>query len=486
MNDDDPRRDTDDAPAPGQPDGPNSGDAATGTPGASGADDDATVSLKKTPNTPDQGVPDHRVPAASPLEDTTAGDTPAPERTTDPAADTTELGAVDGPGRADDHTDTDTDTEWIDTTADERHHPAGASSGWRGALLANPVRLVLAAVVVGALVMGVIALAVGLFDDSGSVGTSDIGESERIDDNDFARSVAGDCLDWPAGNPGQPVKVGCEQKHRFEVAGALDTSVFPGAEFGEKAPWPGDVRFGTIRDEQCPVIVGEYLAGRLDPHGRFSVGMMYPSQYQWDRGARALRCGLQETGPDGQPVAFSGRVADQNQSRVWPEGTCIGIDTDTRKATGFPVNCAEPHSFQATGIVDLAVRFGDKLSGKPWPNFRTQNDYLDGICPVQAERFVGGKAKLEATTLNVQWSVLEETSWLAGSRKVVCYLGLPDRRGGFATLVGDAKGGGDLLLINGKRPVPPPQAPPGRALPTPVPLPPGVSENPLEVPAPAG
>ena len=49
MNDDDPRRDTDDAPAPGQPDGPNSGDAATGTAGASGADDDATVSLKKTP-----------------------------------------------------------------------------------------------------------------------------------------------------------------------------------------------------------------------------------------------------------------------------------------------------------------------------------------------------------------------------------------------------------------------------------------------------
>ncbi|SKZ94805.1 Uncharacterised protein [Mycobacteroides abscessus subsp. abscessus] len=65
---------------------------------------------------------------------------------------------------------------------------------------------------------------------------------------------------------------------------------------------------------------------------------------------------------------------------------------------------------------------------------------------------------------------------------MVCYIGLPDR-GGFATLVGDAR---QTLLINGKLPAPPPQAPPGRVLPTPVPLPPGIQPNPEEVPAPAG
>ena len=52
------------------------------------------------------------------------------------------------------------------------------------------------------------------------------------------------------------------------------------------------------------------------------------------------------------------------------------------------------------------------------------------------------------------------------------------------TLVGDAKGG--ALLINGRAPVAPPEAPPGRALPTPVPLPPGIAPNPAEAPAPAG
>ena len=72
----------------------------------------------------------------------------------------------------------------------------------------------------------------------------------------------------------------------------------------------------------------------------------------------------------------------------------------------------------------------------------------------EAVRLNGGKAKLEATTLNTQWSVILEPSWLAGSRTAVCYLGLPDQ-GGFATLVGDAR---ETLLINGKLPVPPPQA----------------------------
>ncbi|MFT4397139.1 septum formation family protein [Gordonia lacunae] len=348
----------------------------------------------------------------------------------------------------------------------------------------NPVFVILGAIVVGALVAGGIAFAMGVFDDSGSVGGSNIGEGERLTENAFTKSVAGDCLDWPAGNPGQPVDVPCEQKHRFEVAGAIDTALIPGAEFGEDALWPGAERFATIRDEQCPVMVDQYLDGRLDPQGRFAVGMMYPSQAQWDKGARQLRCGVQENGADGAPVQFSGRVADQNQSYVWPEGTCVGIDTETRAPTGFAVNCAEPHAFQTTGIVDLSVRFGDRMSNKPWPPTGAQNSYLGSICPVQAERFVGGRKPLDATTLNVQWSVLSEPSWLAGSRKVVCYLGLPDKRGGFATLVGDAKGG--ALLINGRAPVAPPEAPPGRALPTPVPLPPGIAPNPDEAPAPAG
>ncbi|MFW0786272.1 septum formation family protein [Gordonia sp. CPCC 206044] len=360
--------------------------------------------------------------------------------------------------------------------------PAEGSESRVHSILAHPVRVVLAAVVIGAVVAGAVALAIGVFNDSGSVGGTDIGENERLAENAFTKSVTGDCLDWAAGNPGDPNKVTCDQKHRFEVAGPLDTAVLPGSEFGESAVWPGPERFGAIRDEQCAVIVDQYLDGRLDPQGRFSVGMMYPSQAQWEKGARELRCGLQQTGKDGEADQFTGRVADQDQSFHWDPGTCIGIDPATKKPTGMPVNCTEAHAFQTTGTVDLSHKFGDRLSGKPWPGVAAQNNYLQSICPVQADRFVGGKQKLDATTLNVQWSVLSEPSWLAGSRTAVCYLGLPDG-GGFATLVGDAR---STLLINGKLPVPPPAAPPGRALPTPVPLPPGVVPNPQEEPAPAG
>ena len=60
----------------------------------------------------------------------------------------------------------------------DHSHPADADApagGPRrpGAFARNPVFVVLGAIVVGALVAGGIAFAAGVFDDSGSVGTSD-------------------------------------------------------------------------------------------------------------------------------------------------------------------------------------------------------------------------------------------------------------------------------------------------------------------------
>ena len=382
-------------------------------------------------------------------------------------------------GDASSHPDGDLDPESESESESESAEPE--SRGW---LQRNAVRIGLVAVIVGALVASGVAVSTGVFNDRGSVGETDIGENDRLAENAFTQSGPGDCLTWPENKPGEPSKVACTDEHRFEVAGELNTAVFPGTEFGDSAARPGPERFGQIRDEQCPVIVNRYLGGRLDPDGRFSVGMMFPSEQQWGKGARELRCGLQVTGADGTPQLYSGKVADQDQSFQWPAGTCIGIDVQTRRVATPPtaVNCSEPHAFQTTGIVDLSQRFGDVNSGKPWPGEKAQNDYLATICPGQAERFAGGKQKLEATTLNTQWSVISEPRWLSGSRKVVCFLGLPDR-GGFATLVGDARG---TVLINGRLPQAPSKAPPGRALPTPVPLPPGVVPNPLETPAPVG
>ncbi|WP_298444687.1 septum formation family protein [Gordonia sp. (in: high G+C Gram-positive bacteria)] len=348
----------------------------------------------------------------------------------------------------------------------------------------SATRLVVAlvAVLVGAVAAGGVLFARGGFSDSAKLGDTVIGEGSSYTETDFTRSQAGDCLTWGDGAAGTPSKVDCADQHRFEVAGTVDTAQFPGSEFGPTAPWPGPERFAAIRDEQCGVIVDRYLGGGLDPQGRLAVGLMYPPKAQWERGARVLRCGIEQPGPNGAQELFAGRAADTDQSFAWPDGTCIGFDDATRKPTGEPVDCAEPHAFQTTGVVDLSQRFGSRDSGKPWPGVAAQNDYLKTICPNQTNRFFGGAKKFDNTTLNVQWSVISEVSWMTGSRRVVCYVAVPDR-GGFAKLVGDAR---QQVLVNGKLPVPPAQGPPGRALPTPVPLPPGYSPNGQEVPAPSG
>jgi len=341
---------------------------------------------------------------------------------------------------------------------------------------------VLVATLVGALVAGGVIFARGGFDDDGGLGDTGIGEGTSYEENDFTRSTAGDCLTWKLESPGNPKKVACTDPHRFEVAGEVDTAQFPGAEFGSTAPWPGAERFAEIRDENCPVIVTGYLGGGLDPQGRFATGLMYPSKAQWQRGARVLRCGIEQPGVNGTQEEFVGRVADADQSFAWPPGTCIGFDEKTRKPTTEVVNCAGPHAFQTTGIVDLGQKFGARNSGRAWPDEAEQNAYLKTICPTQTNRFFGGEKNFTKTTLNVQWSVISEVSWLTGSRKAVCYVALPDR-GGFAKLIGDAR---KELLINGKIPVPPEEGPPGRQLPTPVPVAPGYEPNPTEVPAPVG
>ncbi|GAA1879537.1 septum formation family protein [Williamsia serinedens] len=406
--------------------------------------------------------------------------------------------------------------------------------GW---LRSHPLRTVLGAVVLGALAAAAIVAAVGGFSDGGTIATSQIGDQERgPESNAFNRSTPGTCLTWPRDDPGRPTAIGCGGEHYFEVAGVVDASTITVAQFaaaqstaaqssatqssaapsatapssvassavrptsttpssagpsssvaptspafGDDAPWPTSAQFGALRAEFCPGQVNAYLQGRFDPDGRFSVGMLFPSKRQWDAGERTLRCGLQLTDSTGALVGFLGRVADQDQSLQWPAGTCIGIDLRTRQPTD-PVSCAEQHAFEVTAVVGLGQRFGAAGSGRPWPDTATQNQFLEGTCPQLTDTYLGGRQKFTDTTLNVQWSTLTEASWNAGSRTVVCYVGLPDQ-GGFATLVGSAKGN---LLINGRVPTPPPSEPPGRLNPTPVPLPQGISPNPTEVPAPIG
>ncbi len=377
-----------------------------------------------------------------------------------------------------------TDTDTPDAAAHDRSTPEmpHTTTPRFRSLRAHPLRTVLAAIVTGAIICGAIVLLTNADSDTGAVARTDIGAEDRGPaKNAFNQSVAGDCLTWPGGNPGRPSEIGCGGEHLFEVTGAIDTSLYPGRQFGKDAPWPGTEQFVTLREQNCPAQVRAYLNGRFDPNGRFSVGMMYPSRTQWDDGERTLRCGLQYADSAGELMPFLGRVADQDQALQWAPGTCIGINRQSRQPTD-PVDCAEQHAFQVTGLVDLGTRFGAGGSGRAWPNIARQNTYLAATCPGITNTFLGGRPAFTRTTLNVQWSTVGQVSWLAGTRTAVCYVGLPDK-GGFATLVGDAKG---AVLINGKVPAPPPAEPPGRLNPTPVPDAPGLAPNPTELPAPVG
>ena len=67
-----------------------------------------------------------------------------------------------------------------------------------------------------------------------------------------------------------------------------------------------------------------------------------------------MLCGLQLLGPDNQQVAYKGKVADVDQSKVWSAGTCLGIDSSTNQPTDIPVDCSAPHAMEVTGAVNLA------------------------------------------------------------------------------------------------------------------------------------
>ncbi|AZI59834.1 septum formation family protein [Rhodococcus qingshengii] len=344
--------------------------------------------------------------------------------------------------------------------------PQGAPA--KKTVSASRTRRVLAAVAVGAVVAAIATIAIsgGLNkDDSSSVSVSGGGPAATgsARDDAFTAAAAGDCLNWtPATESGgdrtDMSKVQCGSEHRFEVAGPLDLSVFPGAEFGPGSRYPGALRFAELRDEHCTPIVMSYLGSKFDPKGKFSVGLMFPSESGWASGERALRCGLQFSTTTGELQPFVGRVADQDQSNVWDVGTCIGIN---QNLPTDPVDCAKPHAYEVISVIDLGTQFPGAM-----PSVEDQDRYLEGVCTQASNEYLGSADALRDKTLTLFWDNISLESWLAGSRRVNCSIGKEVETGGFAAITGSAKGD---ILINGAAPVPPPAAPEGRSLPTPLP-----------------
>lgn len=283
----------------------------------------------------------------------------------------------------------------------------------------------------------------------------------------FAEAKTGYCLNWPDNSLDSAVIVDCKDDHRFEVSAALDMRTFPGSEYGPNAEPPTPERIRQITLEQCEPATRRYLGGKYDPNSRFSISLLWAGDKAWKHSdERRMLCGLQLKGPANQQLPVKGRVADLDQSKVWPAGTCLGIDPSTNQPNDTAVDCATPHAMEVVGTVNLAEQFPGGL-----PSDADQDAFIKEACNTMADAFLA-PVNLRDTTLTLIYSTVSLPGWSAGSRQVSCNVGATLGNGGWATLINNAKG---PLLINGQPPVPPPAIPEERLN---APLPPAPGDSP--------
>ncbi len=317
----------------------------------------------------------------------------------------------------------------------------------------------LLAVAVGAVVAALVTLSITGFRSSHGLEAHDPGSAKPPGRADaaFGTAKTGDCLTWTSAKTLDLNKVNCADKHLFEVTSDIDLSRYPGREFGPGSAFPDSLRFAELRDEHCAPAAAAYLGGRLDPRGRFVVGMVNPGEPGWRNGDRTIRCGLQLVSATGNATQQTvGRVRDSDQSRIFDPGTCIGINQNL--PTNEPVPCGQPHAYEVMSTVDLGTHF----NGGP-PANSDQDSFMQDECARAAGDYLGGQDALINKTLTIFWDNLDARSWLAGSHKLNCLVG-KGSQDGFSTITGSAKGD---VLIDGQAPVAPPNS--GRSTPAPLP-----------------
>ncbi len=309
----------------------------------------------------------------------------------------------------------------------------------------------LGGLIIAGLVTAIPAVGTGPGRLAGYIDSDPVPSTGARSNSAFSHATGGDCLTWPDGNPDAASIVKCTEDHRFEVAESLDMRTFPGSEYGPNAAPPSPARIQQITQEQCEAAVRQYMGTKFDPNSKFSVSLLWSGDRAWRQsGDRRMLCGLQQPGPNNQQAAFKGKVADIDQSKVWPAGTCLGIDSATNQPIDVPVDCASPHAMEVTGTVNLAEKFPTALPAEP-----EQDGFIKDSCTKLTDAYLA-PTKLRTTTLTLIYPTVSLPSWAAGSRGVACSIGATLGNGGWATLVNSAKG---PLLINGQPPVPPPDIP---------------------------
>jgi predicted heme/steroid binding protein len=353
---------------------------------------------------------------------------------------------------------TEHETVFLDEPADE---PSRAP--WWDSLQAASTRRALLLTALGGLLIAGLITALPRSDAGiGGLSAAAISLGPRGNDT-FEHAKSGDCLTWPERTPDAAELVGCSDDHRFEVAESVDMRTFPGSEYGPDAAPPSAARIQQISQEQCQAAVRRYLGARFDPNSKFTISMLWSGDKAWKQsGERRMLCGLQMPGPNNQQLAFQGKIADIDQSKVWSAGTCLGIDPTTNQPTDIPVDCAAPHAMEVTGSVNLAERFPEGLPPEP-----DQDAFIKDTCTKMTDAYLA-PIQLRSTTLTLIYSTVSLPSWAAGSHQVSCSIGATLGNGGWSTLINGAKG---PLMINGQPPIPPPDIPDERLNMPPIPMP---------------
>ncbi len=339
--------------------------------------------------------------------------------------------------------------------------PSAQVPWWQSLQAASTRRALLLTALGGLLIAGLItALPQG--DGGSGLTASSIALGPRGNDT-FNHAKSGNCLNWPDRTPDAAEIVDCKDEHRFEVAESVDMRTFPGSEYGPDAAPPSAARIQQISQEQCSAAVKRYLGARFDPNSRFTISMLWSGDKAWRQsGERRMLCGLQLPGANNQQLAFQGKVADVDQSKVWAAGTCLGIDPTTNQPTDIPVDCAAPHAMEVTGAVNLAEKYPAGLPPEP-----EQDTFIKDTCTQMTDAYLA-PVQLRSTTLTLIYSTISLPSWSAGSHQVSCSIGATLGNGGWSTLLNTAKG---PLMINGQPPIAPPDIPEERLNLPPIPIP---------------
>lgn len=306
------------------------------------------------------------------------------------------------------------------------------SNSWRSAAA---IRTSLVAALVGAVAVG----SYGLASQSQGNGATAEGASATEEASPtttvapFTTADAGTCLTWSLNADGeieQFERADCEGEHRFEVSTREDLATYPTSEFGADAERPGITRQAQLREELCEAPTLRYLDGQFDPAGRYTIASILPPEDKWAEGDRTLLCGLQSTDGEGNVLATSGYVAQQDQARTFEPGDCVAIDSADQLSA---VECSEPHQLEVTETVDLNPVFENEV-----PDVEKQDEHLLEACTAAGEDYVGGGDKLREMELTPYWIPVPPASWAGGSRSTNCYLVHAHEEGGFSVLTGSA------------------------------------------------